>query len=661
MLPPFEFTDRGLIPDPALNIFLLITSVIAYTIAGEKMPWLSLHIVFPLILTASWGFDILFKKIRKINMRDKWMKFLFYLGLVFTSVLLLLQLMGSTPPFLSQSQQDLQATYRFLFLVLVEIVFLVLIIKSRKHPLRKTAPSFIAVSFFFLFTFLTVRTSYQAAFINFDTAKEFLVYAHAAEGPKMVLEQVEEISKRTTNGLDIKVAYDNHGLYPFWWYLRHYPNKIVYLENPTRSLEEAPMIIAGQDKYAKLEPIVRDNYYFYEYIRLWWPMQDYWNLNWEKVSTALSSKNMRQALFNIWLERDYSLYAQEKNNQNLTIETWLPSEKMRLYIRKDIAAEMWQLVNDGTFQQSVSTDPYLEKMVSTIPDGFIGQVGSASGELNSPRGIDIGPDGLIYVADSRNHRIQVFSKNGSLENVWGTYANVLEEDAPGGTFNEPWDVAVANDGFVYVADTFNHRIQKFDRNGQFIRMWGVFAQGQDTESFWGPRGIDVDQNGNVLVTDTGNKRVVVFDSDLNYLTQFGGSGFEAGQFDEPVGITVDIDNRVVVADTWNRRVQIFEVDTTGTIYTPVTSFDIDGWFGQGIDNKPYLTTDEEGRIYISDPESGRILVFDKTGTYIKGFQDLNTTEDLISYPFGLAVDADGKLWFGDALSNIVSYIDDAGE
>ena len=77
-----------------------------------------------------------------------------------------------------------------------------------------------------------------------------------------------------------------------------------------------------------------------------------------------------------------------------------------------------------------------------IPDGFISYGGSAPGELNAPRGIDIAPDGSIYVADSRKPSHSQFSQDGILINVWGTFANVLEGDAPGGTFNEPWDVAV---------------------------------------------------------------------------------------------------------------------------------------------------------------------------------------------------------------------------
>ena len=648
--------DQDLIPSPAIFIFLVITSLIAFTIAGEKMPWLTLHIVFPMLLTAAWAIEQVISRSTLVYLQNEKLLRAGIFAFLINTLLILIQVFGNKAPFQGKTQISLQNTYYFLFLAILEIGFIVFLAKSTvKEKARKIKYSLI-IGLFLIMALVTSRSSYRAAFINYDYPKEYLVYAHAADGPKLIMDQVEEISRRTTTGLDIKVAYDNHGLYPFWWYLRNYPNKIVYLENPTRTLEEAPLIIAGQDKYAKLEPIVKDNYYAFEYMRLWWPMQDYWNLNWERISSAFKDQNMRQALFNIWFERDYTLYAQINDNQHLTLETWLPSEKMRFYIRKDIASQMWQYNTQAAIDQIIETDPYESKLVSQQPDGFISMSGSAPGDLNTPRGIDIAPDGTIYVADSLNHRIQQFSPEGLLLNVWGNFANALEEDAPGGTFNEPWDVAVSPDGSIFVADTFNHRIQKFNSTGRFIKMWGIFAQGDTPESFWGPRGITVDEDGNVFVTDTGNKRVVVFDTDLNYKTQFGSSGFEPGQFDEPVGITVNSSGQIIIADTWNRRVQIFEPDKTGIGFTPIVSFDVSAWYGQGIDNKPYLTTDTEGNIFLTDSEIGRILKFSAKGEYLLGYQDINISEDLIGYPYGMDIDEAGNLWFSDASSNVLSFI-----
>lgn len=650
------FPDQELIPNPAIFIFLFFTSLIAYTLAGEKMPWLTLHIVFPMLLTAAWAVEQVITRFTNLFSKKENLFYVVIFALLINTLLILAQLLGNQAPFQGKTQIALQNTNSFLLLLIFEIGFIVFLARAIVEKKSSKIKYSLILCLFLIMSLITARSSYRAAFINYDNPKEYLVYAHAADGPKLIMDQVEEISRRTTTGLDISVAYDNHGLYPFWWYLRNYPNKIVYLENPTRKLEEAPLIITGQDKYAKLEPIVKDNYYAFEYMRLWWPMQDYWNLNWERISSALINPEMRQALFNIWFERDYTLYARINENQHLTLETWLPSEKMRFYIRKDIGSQMWQYNTQASIEQVIEPDPYETKIVSRQPDGFISSSGSEPGDLNTPRGIDIAPDGTIYVADSLNHRIQQFSSDGLLLNVWGVFANAQEKDAPGGTFNEPWDVAVAEDGSIFVADTFNHRIQKFDSTGRFINMWGVFAQGESPESFWGPRGIAIDDKGNVFVTDTGNKRVVVFDANLEYKTQFGGGGFEQGQFDEPVGITINSTGHIIIADTWNRRVQIFESDESANDFTPIGSFDISAWYGQGIDNKPYLTTDMEGNIFLSDPEIGRILKFSPDGEYMLGYQDLNISEDLIGYPYGMDIDEAGNLWFSDASSNVLSYL-----
>ena len=652
---PSETAINPLLPIPAIFIFWTITSLIAYTLAGEKMPWLTVHIAFPMLLTAGWSFENILQNYLTLeeNKAGRLLRFLGMLSFIVVILLMIAQLWGSHAPFQGKTQAQLQDTNHFIFLIIVAgVPGYFLYMEYKRISITKIFSCAMLV-LFLLQSIFTARAAYRASFINYDYPYEFLVYAHAADGPKIVLNQIEEISRRTTKGLDIKIAYDNHGLYPYWWYLRNYPNKIVYLENPTRTLEEAPLIIAGADKYAKIDAIVRDKYYAYEYIRLWWPMQDYWNLTFDRVKSALVNPEMRQALFNIWLNRDYTLYAQVTGNQFLTLENWLPSERMRFYVRKDIAAQMWQLNSGASLEIVTSTDPYADKMISRQPDYFISKGGSAVGDLNEPRGIQIAPDGTILVADTNNNRIQQFSQTGELLNVWGVYANILEGDAPGGTLNQPWDIAVGKDGSVYVVDTFNHRITKFSANGIFIKTLGIFAQGTSPDTIWGPRGIAVGLGGNVFVTDTGNKRVVVYDRDLNYITQFGGAGFEAGQFDEPVGIDVSDTGVVAVADAWNRRVQLFSPDNSGLIFTQIGEFEVDAWYGQSLDNKPFLTFSPTGTIIISDPEGGRILEFSLTGDFIQGWQDLSISSELISRPYGLDFDAQGNLWVSDASMNVV--------
>ena len=650
-----ETDEHPSLPIPAIFIFFTITSLIAYTLAGEKMPWLTVHIAFPLLLTAAWSFEKTFQNHFHLeeNNKNQWIRFFTLVALMIFILLMLAQLWGNHAPFQGKTQVQLQDTNYFLFLTILIALAGYFLFKQYQDSSVKNIFSNVMLSIFLLLVILTTRSSYRASFINYDYPYEFLVYAHAADGPKIVLKQIEEISKRTTKGLDIKVAYDNHGLYPYWWYLRNYPNKIVYLENPTRTLEDAPLIIAGSDKYSKIDAIVRDNYFAYEYMRLWWPMQDYWDLTYERVKDALINPEMRQALLDIWLNRDYSLYAKTTGNQFLTLENWLPSERMRFYVRKDIAAQMWQLNSGAPLETITTIDPYGAKIISRQPDYFIGKSGSDAGDLNEPRGIHIALDGSIFVADSNNNRIQQFSQTGELLNSWGVYASIHEGEAPGGTLNQPWGVVTGKDGSVYVVDTFNHRIQKFSSNGQFIKTLGIFAQGTGPDSIWGPRGIAVDLNGNVVIADTGNKRVVIYDKDLNYITQFGGAGFEAGQFDEPVGIDVSDAGLIAVADTWNRRVQLFSPDESGLVYTQIGEFEVDAWYGQSLDNKPFLAFSPQGTILVSDPEGGRILEFSLSGDLIQGWQDFSVSSELISRPYGLDFDSQGNLWVSDASMNVI--------
>ncbi|HEY59336.1 MAG TPA: TIGR03663 family protein [Anaerolineae bacterium] len=636
-------------------IYWLITSLLAYTFAGEKMPWLTVHICLPLLLCASWGFGRLIDSFQFNEKRTekKAIGSILIISFLLAFSNLLTNTFGNHPPFQGKTQVQIQATNYFLFSLILATAIGFLINKYFYQWGLKKILHLGLICAIILLGLTTTRTAFRASFINYDYPTEFLVYAHAAPGPKEVLAQVEEISRRITGGLDIKVGYDNHALYPYWWYFRNFPNRIGYMETPTRNLEEAPLIIAGQANYGKIEPIVRDNYYVLEYMRLWWPNQDYFNLTWERIINALTSPDMRQALFNIWFDRDYSLYAEVTNNPHLTIENWLPSEKMRFYIRKDIAAKIWEYGTTESLQNILEEDPYQGKINPLMPTRVISGGGNTPGELDTPRGIAFATDGSIYVADSKNHRIQHFSESGELLHTWGSFASIAEGNAPGGTFYEPWDIAIGPAGNIYVTDTWNHRIQKFTSNGKFIKMWGYFAQGVSPKGFWGPRGITINKDGLIFVTDTGNKRIVVFDKDGNDVTQFGTGGLDLGQFDEPVGLAFDQNGYLYTADTWNRRVQVFQPSPEGIEYSAIASWDIDGWYGQSLNNKPFLTIGPTGNVLVTDPESSRILEFSSSGEFLRGWEILSLSEDIISQPVDLVFDIHDDLWVSDASSNMI--------
>jgi predicted membrane-bound mannosyltransferase/DNA-binding beta-propeller fold protein YncE len=634
-------------PTLALIGFWVITSIVAYTIAGEKMPWLTVHIAWPMILLTGWvvGYLIDTTDWSKFKEQRGWIVIIL-LPVFFASLLATFgSLFGGNPPFQGKSLEELGATSTFLISTIAAIVSGVGIGYLMKDWASGQVARILTLTIVTLFGIITFRTAITATYINYDLAKEYLVYAHSAPGVKTALAQIEDISERITGSLDMVVAYDNDTTYPYWWYLRNYTNQRYYAGNPTRDLRDAPAILVGESNFGKIEPVVGQAFNQFDYIRIWWPNQDYYNLTWDRIINAITDPQMREALFQIWFNRDYTLYG-ELTGKDFSLSNWTPSGRMRLYLRKDIVTKLWDYgVLPG--EEIIIADPYEDKAISLSADWIYGESGTEPGQFQNPRNISVSPDGSIYVADTNNHRIQHLNQDGEVQKLWGSFADISQGSAPAGTFYEPWGIAVGPDMSVYVADTWNHRIQKFSEDGEFITMWGFFGQAETPYAFWGPRAVAVDSDGNVYVTDTGNKRVVIFDEDGEYITQFGTAGFEPGQFDEPVGLTVDSDNQVYIADTWNQRIQVMAPDETGN-YLPVRNWDVVAWYGQSLDNKPYIAVDKRGHVFITDPEGYRVLEFTNEGEFIHYWGDFGVGPDGFNIPNGIMVDPSGGLWVADS-------------
>ncbi len=647
--------------------FWAALSVVAYSTAGEKMPWLTVHITLPLILLAGWALGRLVEAVdwESFRRRQGWLAAILLPLLLISFASALKYVLLGPAPFQGKELDQLQATTGFLAaLAMTGLFSTALYYTSREWEWRSLAPDcryrglarLGLLTFFGLLAVLTARAAFVAAFINYDDATEYLVYAHSARGVKTVMAQVEEISRRTSDGLGIEVAYDDDVAWPMTWYMRNYYNQRYYQSSPTREQLNVPLVIAGDSTWAKVEPLLGNRYYSYEYIRMVWPMQDYFGLTWERIKPVFTDARTRKGLWDIWFNRDYKAWG-EITGVNYELSRWPVVDRMRFYIRKDTAARIWNLgVGPTALAQPLPEDPYKGGRVDLAAGTVWGSAGQAEGQFNEARGIAVSPDGLVYVADAKNNRIQQFDATGRLLLSWGTFGAVDKGAGAPGELNEPWGVAVGPDGSVYVADTWNHRIQKFDASGQFLTMWGTFGQAETPTAFWGPRGVAVDGQGRVFVSDTGNKRVVVFDADGGFIAQIGQTGYLEGQFDEPVGVAVSPDGRVYVADTWNLRVQWFTERAPG-VFDYGGQWPISGWSEganlQSLNNKPYLAVGPDGRVYVSDPEGYRMLVFDADGKFLQTWGDYGAGTNQFALPVGVAVGAQGDLYVVDSANSRV--------
>lgn len=337
---------------------------------------------------------------------------------------------------------------------------------------------------------------------------------------------------------------------------------------------------------------------------------------------------------------------------DLTLSTWQPADKMRLYIRQDVASQIW---NYGVAPVAPETivDPTEGKFISLPADLIFDSTKAGPIPLNGPRALAFAKEGSVYVTDSYNHRVVHFDATGQVLHTWGTFADGVNTPIGNGTFNELWGIAVGPDGSVYVTDTWNHRVQKFSADGRFLNAWGYFGQGEAPDAFYGPRGLAVDAKGRVYVTDTGNKRIVVFDANGNFITQFGGAGFDPGQFDEPVGVAIDKNGTVYVTDTWNQRIQTFvpvELDDSLS-FIPDQQWDVFGWFGQSLENKPFITVNNDLHVFITDPEGYRVMEFSPTGEILRTWGEYGEEYSNFGLASGIAVDREGHLWVADGAFN----------
>ncbi|WP_172673712.1 hypothetical protein [Methanogenium cariaci] len=143
--------------------------------------------------------------------------------------------------------------------------------------------------------------------------------------------------------------------------------------------------------------------------------------------------------------------------------------------------------------------------------------GSGDGEFDTPfGGVAVDTSGTVYVADTNNHRIQKFTSNGTFVTKWQSIGSGI-----GGEFQSlPYDVAVDASGTVYVVDWNFHRITTFTSDGMFLGQWG--SKGSGNGQFDAPSAVAVDGSGTVYVADTGNHRIQTFTSDGTYLTGWGG-------------------------------------------------------------------------------------------------------------------------------------------
>jgi len=153
------------------------------------------------------------------------------------------------------------------------------------------------------------------------------------------------------------------------------------------------------------------------------------------------------------------------------------------------------------------------------------------------------------VADSSNHRIQVFDEKGGFIRAFGS------SGSGDGQLSGPYDVVVDLQGNYFVADDSNHRVSVFNSDGQFLRNFGSSGNGNGQLS--NPYGIGLMSNGNVVVGEYCNSCVSIFDSQSNFIRHIC-----AGQLSQPYHLFVDSNDNILVVNNTANPIRVFKADGT---------------------------------------------------------------------------------------------------
>lgn len=581
---------------------LVLVSMLGDTgIAGHVL------VVLPLALLAGLGVEHLLARVPWCLVRTG--PAALYIGALILLFLAVLSLIGLVTPAGGLSGWDWIA--RLVLVVLIVVVPLAVFVSLISNRITGHHLTLILTTVVLVLSVITVRAAVLSASERPGSPTDPLAHGGIASSLPAVISRIERVSidftrtERTiqdpTGGHGLNIAVDQSIEQPLAWYFRDFPNFTTFdPDSEQPDVHSQVVFLAGSRNPDVSTPAMTHETYVYR---------------WDAPAFLDSPDwgDLFRSLFSVSDWRHFWGYIVERTD---------PAPETRV----DFHLALAPAVAERLFGP---TGPF-------ALDDRAG-AGVAGGQFNSPRGIAIDAAGNTYIVDSGNQRIQVFGADGAFQFAFGEPGT-----GPGqlGQFGSgqggAGGIAIADDR-VYVADTWNHRIQVFDLAGQFIQEWGGFFDAQDNPEanatnaglFYGPRGIAV-HDERVFVTDTGNERVQLFDLEGNILALWGTAGNEPGELLEPVGITI-VDDVVYVADSHNSRIAGFSLD--GDL---VDTWPIMEWNGLRF-FEPYLTGTTDGWLLATTSATNEILLVDPAS----GDVQLLPPGDILR-PFGIAVDVDAE-------------------
>jgi DNA-binding beta-propeller fold protein YncE len=329
-------------------------------------------------------------------------------------------------------------------------------------------------------------------------------------------------------------------------------------------------------------------------------------------------------------------------------------------------------VGDNTICDALLDDKIPDTGDSILENGYInvikkfdcegnfitcwGGTGSGNGEFFGVKGISVSSDFYVYVTDFDN-TIQKFDSQGKFIAKWG------KRGVGNGAFIDLHSITADSKGFIYVTEDYSSTIQKFDSSGNFITRW--YTMEKDDLIYKCIRHIAADREDFIYVTEYYLKNakdncVKKYDQSGKFITKWGKTGKDEGQFLEPYDITADSEGSVYVADRGNGTIQKF--DSSGNF---LEKWDKKGKNDGEFDRPSFITTVPCGFVYVAEGSpfehvNKRIQKFDSSGNFIMRWGREEEEDGDFSYPEDIAADLKGYVYILDKGNKRIQKFDKAG-
>ena len=248
--------------------------------------------------------------------------------------------------------------------------------------------------------------------------------------------------------------------------------------------------------------------------------------------------------------------------------------------------------------------------------------------LNKPHGIAVNSCGEMIVTECNGHEISVFDIRGQRVKRFGSHGDRPEQ------MIYPSGVAVDNTGNIFVSS--QHKLQKFTSKGELIKCVG--SKGSKEGEFDNPQGITIYSN-QIYVCDPYNHRIQVFDTDLNFLQSTGSRGSRREEPNWPHDVAFDTAGNMYIAEYGNERVQVM---------------DSSGYFARVFHRKhsgPKALHIADKYVYVSDIDQCCVAVYQTSGDYITAFGRRGQRMGELYSPCSITCCPNGYIYVCDSHNN----------